>query len=283
MTDRHTRPLLVVAIMALITAVAAPVLGQCQNLIFRATQGNYEQSFRGSGPIVLYPNQQGSLRAYWDLGGSNVGTLSGRYGHPSDFGYQGQNPMRVRQVFRMDQQNGQNISRAVVRYSTANPGTTTIGYQITGANNPSVYQRIPRQCLSGVLTIQVQGGQQQQGYGSGGQGYGSGGPGHGGYGQPQVIQVAGYYNTSFGQMTLQQQGNQIYGTFSPKNGRIEGTLEGNVFRGNWSQAPSYQPPNDAGDFAFTFSNDGLAFNGNWRYGYQGPWQNSPWNGQRTGR
>jgi len=47
----------------------------------------------------------------------------------------------------------------------------------------------------------------------------------------------------------------------------------------WSEAPSYQPPNDGGDVEFTLSPDGSSFAGKWRHGSSGDW-NTDWNGTR---
>lgn len=279
MSRRLTRPLALVLLLAILGATGAAA--QCEKLIFRTTQGNQEQSFRAFEPIRLLANQPGSsIRAYWDLGGSSIATLSAQYGYPSSFGWQGDDPRKIEKHVRISPQKSNNIERAVLRFDTGRPGTTTIGFYLTGSKNAGAWKRIPQQCRTAILSFEIvpRGG----GHGTGsGPSYG-GGPGHGQQGgqQGSQVRVAGTFQTHFGEIVLYQEGQRVWGNYSHQNGRVEGTLEGNVFRGNWSQSPSYQPPNDAGDFVFTFTRDGRAFTGSWRYGYRGPWVDQPWNGQR---
>ena len=96
--------------------------------------------------------------------------------------------------------------------------------------------------------------------------------------QPGTGQLSGTWKTSFGLMTLTQAGSHVTGSYPHDGGKIEGTLEENVLRGNWSERPSYKPPKDAGDLEFTFSEDGRKFTGTWRYGSQ----KQSWDGKWTG-
>lgn len=75
----------------------------------------------------------------------------------------------------------------------------------------------------------------------------------------------------WGEMKLMQKGNTVTGTYSWDEGKIEGTVSGNMLRGTWSESPSYSPPDDAGDFEFTLSADGNSFSGHWRYGSDDDW------------
>ena len=43
--------------------------------------------------------------------------------------------------------------------------------------------------------------------------------------------IAGIYQTDFNEMTIQQNGSSITGTYKHANGRIEGTLNGNTMTG----------------------------------------------------
>lgn len=237
--------------------------------MLRVTQGNYEQSFNGGEAIVLRPNAAGNLRMYFRTNNPTPATLAADFGHPSKFGYRGMDPMQVRRVFRMDPQGDGARQRANVRFTTASPGNATIGYRITGANNPSIYRQIPKNCLSGVLTIRVQGGG-----GGGGASQINTSPGQA-PGARQVW-VAGRYNTDFGEMVLEQNGTSVNGSYALNGGRIIGTLQGNILYGTWSQQPSYRPPNDSGEIKFTFGDAGN-FAGAWRYGNRGQWEQ--WNGR----
>jgi hypothetical protein len=89
----------------------------------------------------------------------------------------------------------------------------------------------------------------------------------------------GTWDTIHGTMDLTQSKNQVTGTYGDA-GRITGTVSGNTLTGTWSEPPSYQPPDGAGDFTFTLSADGNSFSGNWRYGSgTGDWDGS-WSGTR---
>jgi hypothetical protein len=88
---------------------------------------------------------------------------------------------------------------------------------------------------------------------------------------------AGTWSTTYGMMTLTQTGNQVSGNYEHSNGHIIGTVSGNVLYGTWSEAPSYSPPDNAGDVQLTISADGKTFSGGWRYGSSGSWTMN-WNG-----
>ena len=97
---------------------------------------------------------------------------------------------------------------------------------------------------------------------------------------PVVFQNwSGTWNTNWGEMIVTQSGDQISGTYTWDNGKIEGTITGNVFSGTWSEAPSYAPPDDAGDMELTISADFNSLTGKWRYGSSGEWDGS-WEGSR---
>jgi hypothetical protein len=83
----------------------------------------------------------------------------------------------------------------------------------------------------------------------------------------------------WGEMTLQQNGSNVTGDYEWDGGNIKGTVSGNILKGTWSESPTYQPENDAGDFEFTISSDGNSFTGRWRYGSSGDWDGN-WDGER---
>lgn len=90
----------------------------------------------------------------------------------------------------------------------------------------------------------------------------------------------GTWKTSWGDMTLWQSGNAVTGEYTHDNGKIEGTVSGSVLTGKWSEAPTYQPARDAGDFVFTISTDSNSFTGQWRFDSNGDWMGD-WSGTRT--
>ncbi|MDD3705393.1 MAG: copper amine oxidase N-terminal domain-containing protein [Clostridiaceae bacterium] len=82
---------------------------------------------------------------------------------------------------------------------------------------------------------------------------------------------AGKWDSNWGEMVINQNGASITGTYTHDEGRLNGTVSGEVFTGTWSESPSYSPPNDAGDMELTMSADGKSFTGKWRYGSEGSW------------
>lgn len=90
---------------------------------------------------------------------------------------------------------------------------------------------------------------------------------------PPVHSVAGIYNTDFNEMTLQQNGTSVTGTYKHANGRIEGTLDGNTLTGWWYQS------NAKGRFIYVFNSDFSAFTGKWSYNDAEPV--NAWNGKKT--
>jgi hypothetical protein len=89
----------------------------------------------------------------------------------------------------------------------------------------------------------------------------------------------GDWQTKWGKMVIVQTGNEVTGTYEHDNGKIKGVIVGDKIIGTWSEAPTYLPPNDAGEFEMILSSDGQSFTGRWRYGTTGRWEGG-WNGNR---
>jgi hypothetical protein len=89
----------------------------------------------------------------------------------------------------------------------------------------------------------------------------------------------GTWNSDWGEMILQQSGNEVSGTYTHDQGRIQATVSGSKLIGTWSEAPSYSPTGDAGDVELMMSQDCRSFSGNWRYGSEGDWSGG-WIGTR---
>jgi hypothetical protein len=81
--------------------------------------------------------------------------------------------------------------------------------------------------------------------------------------------LEGRWNTDWwGVLTININGSSATGTYVENQGRISGTLsaDGRTIRGWWSEAPSYQRPEDAGIFNITISPDGRSISGGWHLG-----------------
>ena len=86
--------------------------------------------------------------------------------------------------------------------------------------------------------------------------------------------ASGTYNTDFSEMTLQQNGNKVTGTYNWADGRIEGTISGRTVSGWWYQS------NGKGKFVFDFNSDFSAFTGKWGRNNDTP--SGKWDGKRIG-
>jgi hypothetical protein len=76
----------------------------------------------------------------------------------------------------------------------------------------------------------------------------------------------GEWQSNWGNISLQQKGNVVTGTYTHDSGRINAVVSGNKLVGTWSEAPSYKPNSDAGNIEFIMSDDGRTFSGSWGYG-----------------
>jgi hypothetical protein len=91
---------------------------------------------------------------------------------------------------------------------------------------------------------------------------------------------AGTWSTTYGTMVLTQTGAAVTGTYEYRDGRIAGTVSGNVLSGRWTEAPT-RTGSDAGDITFTMSADRLSFNGVWTRDTETTLGRT-WTGTRTG-
>lgn len=83
---------------------------------------------------------------------------------------------------------------------------------------------------------------------------------------------SGAWSTNFNRLVLSQKGTTVTGTYAHKNGRIEGTVQGDVLRGKWYQ------DNGTGTFEFHLASDQRSFKGRWGRG--STLAGGSWNGSR---
>ena len=86
--------------------------------------------------------------------------------------------------------------------------------------------------------------------------------------------VSGVYKTDYREMTLQQNGNKVTGSYESGNGKIDAILTGNILTGTWKNSGS----NKSGKFEFVFNSDFSAFTG--KYGYNNSSPTKKWNGTK---
>jgi len=81
---------------------------------------------------------------------------------------------------------------------------------------------------------------------------------------------AGEWNTSWGKMTIRQNGSSIVGEYEQEKGKFEGTVHGNTIVGKWSDEPTYNPPDDAGFIRMWMSEGGNMMDIGFSYGFDHP-------------
>jgi hypothetical protein len=77
------------------------------------------------------------------------------------------------------------------------------------------------------------------------------------------IDWTGIWETNYGRVELSQTNNAVIGVYILKQGRINGRASDDKLVGEWSEAPSYAPPNDAGEFEIQMDQSGKSFKGKW--------------------
>lgn len=73
----------------------------------------------------------------------------------------------------------------------------------------------------------------------------------------------GTWETNYGKVELSQAGSSVTGVYVLKQGRINGQASSDKLVGQWAEAPSYAPPNDAGEFEIRMDPSGRSFIGKW--------------------
>jgi hypothetical protein len=97
----------------------------------------------------------------------------------------------------------------------------------------------------------------------------------------RTCEWTGTWDTPYGPLRLTQDGSTVSGDYDWDQGQISGAASGWMLSGGWNEAPTRQPPTDAGELRFTMGEDCQAFTGIWRYGSTGEWLTG-WSGERRG-
>jgi hypothetical protein len=82
-------------------------------------------------------------------------------------------------------------------------------------------------------------------------------------------ELAGHWESpQYGDAYLQVQADEVRMVYTHDDGRVLASLKGTRIAGWWTEAPSRQPKNDAGDVEFTVvrGNGQLTLHGKWRFG-----------------
>ena len=100
------------------------------------------------------------------------------------------------------------------------------------------------------------------------------------FGQPSCDWSGKWKDSDGDTWNLQQSGNVVTGSYTHDDGRIQGQIvAGTKLVGAWSEAPSYGPPRDSGEFMLVISSDCKHFWGQWMYADDQKWRGG-WSGTR---
>jgi hypothetical protein len=82
---------------------------------------------------------------------------------------------------------------------------------------------------------------------------------------------AHWTSTQWGEHYILVENSTMKIIYTHDNGRVLGTFDGTTFTGWWTESPSRQPPNDAGEveFKITRTNAKSTIDGKWRYASHG--------------
>jgi hypothetical protein len=85
--------------------------------------------------------------------------------------------------------------------------------------------------------------------------------------------LEGYWYSNWGDIYFRRVGDQLWGVYSHDRGALVCDQVGADLRCWWSELPSRQPPNDAGEADFRIVEDRgqIRLDSRWRYGADGPW------------
>lgn len=92
----------------------------------------------------------------------------------------------------------------------------------------------------------------------------------------QSLYVKGIWESTFGKLVINQEGNKITGYYPWDDGIIYGQMDKNTLSGNWYEKPTGKPSADAGRLLFTFNKN--EFIGKYGYGNKSLYYN--WNGKK---
>ncbi len=253
----------------LFAGLASSLEAQCGDVLFYVQQESQEHYFQYGEEIVLNAGEPGILRMFYrSQTRSSPASTTAEIADLKRFGYRGPTWKEIQQVFPIKAQNDRNRDNGKVDFAAPRVGTTSLGYRLIRVKNERYDSQVPKKCRTGEISVRVVAPQRAPGPPTG-------------HNPPSatLMHVGGPYSTEWGELVLRQAGTRVEGHFEHRNGRVEGTMTGNILRGTWSQEPSYQPPNEAGSFELTFRRVGsnVSFQGVWRYGQRGDWSGQ-WNG-----
>ncbi|MEM8995775.1 MAG: hypothetical protein AAGF23_13395 [Acidobacteriota bacterium] len=131
---------------------------QCSALEYRIWRPNASPEWYGHGETLeirsgedvhIYIHQRGRTA-------TSRYSASAEIGYPANFGGR-EDSRRVREHVRMSAQNGDDKRSGRIRLVAEAPGSTRLGYRITGFKPPGDMSRIGRGCQTGFLDIAVLG------------------------------------------------------------------------------------------------------------------------------
>ena len=149
--------------------VVAPAAAQnCSNVSYRLWTQQGETWYRLGETVEIESGREGHIYLHVDSQSQSPYSTQADVGYPGKYGFGGRSTDVVKHV-KMKSPSGEDRSRGRVRFDAAQPGSTQLGFRLTGVRSPGTLDLVAPRCRTGVIPIRV--------VGRGGQGGNGGGPG----------------------------------------------------------------------------------------------------------
>lgn len=156
--------------LALAVVLVAPAAAQdCSNVSYRLWTQQGETWHQLGETVEIESSREGHVYLHVDSRSKNPYSARAEVGYPETFGFRGRATDVVKHV-KMEAQSGDDRTSGRIRFHAAQPGTTQLGYRLTGVRSPGTLDLVPPSCRTGVIPIRVvaRGGQDPPGGGQGG-------------------------------------------------------------------------------------------------------------------
>lgn len=167
MADKYEAPRRRTAGLKMLSVLAALGVGaallpaearadHCDTMRLRLWTKTSEVWYDYGETVEILAGQEGHLYLHVKGRGPTPYTARAEIGYPSAFGLGG-NPHDIKRHVRMEQQNSDDRRVGRVRFRAAEPGTTHLGYRITGVKDPGDLRDLARGCRVDRVAIRVVG------------------------------------------------------------------------------------------------------------------------------
>lgn len=141
--------------LALGVVFVAPAAAQnCSNVSYRLWTQQGETWYQLGETVEIESGREGHVYLHVDSRSKNPYTAKAEIGYPEKFGFGGRSTEVVKHV-RMQAQTGDDRARGRIRFDASQPGTTQLGFRLTGVRSPGSLDLVAPPCRTGVIPIRV--------------------------------------------------------------------------------------------------------------------------------